>query len=143
MAGLLISSRSRDRSKRSSLTVPGKGAPDTLDVASWNIEFLGDSSNGPSNESLQRANARDILAGADMDVWGLAEIVSTSGFNALKAQLPGYGGFLANDPLVTSARPTPPSAAGRSPTAAARATPSQPARPSLRALNLLDAAVPV
>jgi uncharacterized membrane protein YgcG len=81
-------------------TVPGKGAPDTLDVASWNIEFLGDSSNGPSNETLQRANARDILAGADMDVWGLAEIVSTSGFNALKAQLPGYGGFLANDPLV-------------------------------------------
>ncbi len=82
------------------IVVPAKGAPDTFDVASWNVEFFGDTGSGPTNDTLQRANTRDVIAGADMDIWGLAEIVSTSGFNALKAQLPGYAGFLANDPLV-------------------------------------------
>jgi endonuclease/exonuclease/phosphatase family metal-dependent hydrolase len=83
-------------------TVPAKGADDTLDVASWNIEFFGSTTNGPTNESLQLSNARDVIAGTNFDIWGVAEIVSTTQFNSLKSQLPGYSGFLANDPLVTS-----------------------------------------
>lgn len=84
------------------VTIPARGADDTLDIASWNIEFFGSTSNGPSNETLQRNNARDVIAGTDFDIWGLAEIVGTSQFNTLKSQLPGYAGFLANDPAVTS-----------------------------------------
>lgn len=83
-------------------TIPAKGADDTLDVASWNIEFFGSTSNGPTNETLQLSNARDVIAGTDFDIWGVAEIVSTTQFNSLKSQLSGYSGFLANDPLVTS-----------------------------------------
>jgi endonuclease/exonuclease/phosphatase family metal-dependent hydrolase len=84
------------------VVIPARGADDTLDVASWNIEFFGSTGSGPSNEPLQLANARDVIAGTDFDIWGLAEIVGTSQFNTLKSQLSGYSGFLANDPAVTS-----------------------------------------
>jgi endonuclease/exonuclease/phosphatase family metal-dependent hydrolase len=82
--------------------VPAKGTATTLDIASWNIEWFGDANNGPSDNDLQRENAYDVIAGSDMDIWGVAEIVSTSQFNTLKGQLPGYAGFLANDASVIS-----------------------------------------
>ncbi len=84
------------------VAIPARGADDTLDVGSWNIEFFGSTTNGPTNEPLQLQNARDVIAGTDFDVWGVAEIVDTTQFNSLKSQLAGYAGFLANDPLVTS-----------------------------------------
>jgi endonuclease/exonuclease/phosphatase family metal-dependent hydrolase len=84
------------------VTVPAKGAANTLDIASWNIEWFGSTANGPTNENLQLSNATDVIAGTDFDIWGVAEIVSTSQFNSLKSKLSGYAGFLANDPLVTS-----------------------------------------
>src|SRR5262245_65106362 len=80
--------------------VPGKGTETTLESASWNIEWFGDTSNGPTNEALQLQNVRAVIAGADMDIWGVAEIVSLSQWNSLKAQLPGYAGFLAKEPNV-------------------------------------------
>ena len=80
--------------------VPSKGADTTLDIASWNIEWFGDTSNGPTNESLQLQNARAVIAGANMDIWGVAEIVSLTQWNSLKSQLPGYAGFLAKEPNV-------------------------------------------
>jgi endonuclease/exonuclease/phosphatase family metal-dependent hydrolase len=83
-------------------TVPALGEANTLDLASWNIEFFGSTANGPTDEALQLANARDVIAGTDFDIWGVAEIVSASQFNTLKSQLPGYAGFLANDPSVLS-----------------------------------------
>ncbi|OJH39549.1 hypothetical protein [Cystobacter ferrugineus] len=52
-----------------------------------NIEWFGSSSNGPTNESLQLSNARDVIKGADLDIWGLEEVVSTTSFNSLKSQL--------------------------------------------------------
>jgi endonuclease/exonuclease/phosphatase family metal-dependent hydrolase len=82
--------------------VPGKGTETTLDIASWNIEWFGDTSNGPTNEALQLQNARAVIAGADMDIWGVAEIVSLSQWNSLKAQLPGYAGFIAKEPNVVN-----------------------------------------
>jgi len=83
-------------------TIPSRGTATTFDVGGWNLEWFGDSSNGPTNDSLQLQNARDVIAGADLDVWGLAEIVSSSQFNTLKSQLSGYAGILANDSTVTS-----------------------------------------
>jgi endonuclease/exonuclease/phosphatase family metal-dependent hydrolase len=80
--------------------VPAKGSGSTLDIASWNIEWFGDTANGPTNESLQLQNARAVIAGADMDIWGVAEIVSLAQWNSLKAQLPGYAGFIAKEPNV-------------------------------------------
>lgn len=80
--------------------VPARGTATTLDIASWNIEWLGDTSHGPTNEALQLSNARDVIGGTDFDLWGLAEIVSTAQFESLLDQLPGYDGFLANDARV-------------------------------------------
>ncbi|WP_066370530.1 lamin tail domain-containing protein [Herbidospora mongoliensis] len=83
-------------------TVPSQGSATQLDVGNWNIEWFGSTGNGPTNEALQQQNARDVMAGTGMDVWGLGEIVSTSAFNTLVAGLPGYTGVVANDSRVTN-----------------------------------------
>jgi endonuclease/exonuclease/phosphatase family metal-dependent hydrolase len=82
--------------------VPGRGAATTLDIASWNIEWFGDTGNGPTNEALQLQNARAVISGANMDIWGVAEIVSLTQWNSLKSQLPGYAGFIAKEPNVVN-----------------------------------------
>jgi len=84
------------------VVIPAKGSATTLDVASWNLEWFGDASNGPSNDALQLSNARDVIAGADMDIWGVEEIVSGSQWSSLKSQLSGYTGLLASDAAVVS-----------------------------------------
>lgn len=83
-------------------TVPARGSATTLDIGSWNLEWFGDTSNGPSNEALQLSNVRDVMGGTDFDIWGLEEVVSVPQFNSLVSQLPGYAGFVANDPLVVN-----------------------------------------
>jgi PKD repeat protein len=82
-------------------TIPAQGTSSTLDFGTWNLEWFGYESEGPSNETLQLQNVRDVIAGADLDVWGVQEVVSVSHFDNLVSQLSGYDGFLANDPLVT------------------------------------------
>lgn len=82
-------------------SVPAKGTPQTLDIAEWNMEWFGHTGYGPTNEALQLENIRDVVLGTDVDIWAMVEGCSTPSWNNLKAQLPGYAGFLANDPLVT------------------------------------------
>lgn len=82
--------------------VPAKGTAATLDVAGWNIEWFGSTGNGPSNETLQLQNARDVIAGADFDIWGVAEITGQAAWNNLESQLTGYTGFLAGESTVTN-----------------------------------------
>jgi hypothetical protein len=77
-------------------------------VGHWNIEWFGSDSMGPprstspggSLDDLQIANARDLIGDAGVNLWGLVEMVDTADFQTFKAQLPGYEGFLSNDPLV-------------------------------------------
>ena len=84
------------------VTIPARGTAATLDVASWNIEWFGSTGGGPTNEALQLSNARDVIAGADFDVWGVAEITGQTEWNSLESQLPGYAGFLAGEANVTN-----------------------------------------
>jgi endonuclease/exonuclease/phosphatase family metal-dependent hydrolase len=84
------------------VTVPARGTPGTLDIGEWNIEFFGSTSNGPTNEPLQLSNVHDVILGADLDIWGLEEVVSVTQFNQLVSQLPGYAGLISSDPFVTS-----------------------------------------
>jgi PKD repeat protein len=81
-------------------TVPPQGTASSLDVGNWNIEWFGDPANGPANDALQLSNVKDVISGADLDIWGLEEVVDTAEWNQLKAQLPGYTGILANEPIV-------------------------------------------
>lgn len=83
------------------IAVPPRGEVDVLDVGEWNIEWFGSTANGPSDEALQLSRARDVIAGADLDLWGVEEIVSVAQFDQLVAALPGYDGLLANDASVT------------------------------------------
>jgi hypothetical protein len=83
-----------------SVTVPPKGTATSLDIGGWNIEWFGDTANGPTDENLQRDNVADVLLGTDMDLWGLAEVVSTTQFDQVMAKLPGYKGFLSDNALV-------------------------------------------
>jgi len=83
------------------VTVPAQGTATTVDFGNWNIEWFGSTSNGPANETLQLQNIRDVILGSDLDIWGLEEVVSTTSFNSLKSQLPGYAGLVASDAIVT------------------------------------------
>jgi len=89
--------------------VPDAGVPDAgtafpLQVGNWNIEWFGDTGTGrgPTDEQLQLNNVRTVISGADADFWGLQEVVNVNHFNTLKQGLPGYDGFVANDPRVPS-----------------------------------------
>jgi endonuclease/exonuclease/phosphatase family metal-dependent hydrolase len=84
------------------VVVPAQGTAATLDVGSWNVEWFGDGANGPSNDALQLSNVKDVIAGADLDVWGLEEVVDGVEWSSLKSQLTGYTGILSNDASVTS-----------------------------------------
>lgn len=80
---------------------PAEGTSSTLDFGTWNLEWFGDTENGPSNEQLQLENVHFIISGLDMDLWSVQEVTSVPHFDDLVSQLSGYDGFLANDPFVT------------------------------------------
>ena len=79
-------------------TIPPVGADDTFDVGTWNIEWLGHSSNGPSNDALQIDQVRKVIAETGIDLWGVQEIADTDDFDALLVALgPDYDGRLATN----------------------------------------------
>lgn len=86
--------------REDAVTIPSRGFASTLDVGCWNLEYFGAPNQGPSDDTLQLQNARDVILGADLDLWGVEEIVNAAQFNTLVSQLPGYAGLLANDASV-------------------------------------------
>ncbi|MEO1021455.1 MAG: T9SS type A sorting domain-containing protein [Bacteroidota bacterium] len=67
-------------------TTPGyaqSGSDDSFEVVTWNIEWFGSTSRGPSNESLQLTNAARVIARLDADVYALQEITSQNVLNEL------------------------------------------------------------
>lgn len=61
----------------------------TLDVATWNMEWFGSSSNGPGDETLQYNNAKKLLQGMGADIIALQEVVDMNLANQLATEL-GY-----------------------------------------------------
>ncbi len=102
LALLACSASVGDPGTPSGPTIPAVGTSGTLDLATWNLEWFGDSGNGPTDEALQQLNVRSVLAGMDCDVWALEEVVNSSAFQALLNGLPGYAGVLASDAAVTN-----------------------------------------
>ncbi len=85
---------------RTLTTVPAQGSADRLDVGQWNLEWFGSPGLAPFDDALQQANARDVISGSAVELWALIEVVDGARFEALKAQLPGFDGLVANDPRV-------------------------------------------
>jgi hypothetical protein len=77
-------------------TVSPVGSPDRLDVATWNIEWFGSTSNGPNDVQRQFDNVRAIIEGSEIDLWSVQEISNPALFQALLDSLgDGFGGTLA------------------------------------------------
>lgn len=81
--------------------IPARGSPTTLDVGEWNLEWFGDRANGPASESAQQDNVRAVLAGVDLDVWGVAEVADSVQLQRTVNAVPGFTALVANDPSVT------------------------------------------
>jgi endonuclease/exonuclease/phosphatase family metal-dependent hydrolase len=81
--------------------VPSEDRPETVDAISWNVEWFGDTVNGPTSETLQQTNVARALSQLDADLFGLVEVVSPEAFAAVLAKMPGHDGILSNDPRVT------------------------------------------
>ncbi len=47
---------------------PKLGSDTLLDIATWNVEWLGNSSNGPTDENMQYNNVKDLIGQTDFDV---------------------------------------------------------------------------
>ncbi len=59
----------------------------TFDVATWNIEWFGSPSNGPSDDDRQVQNVRDIMLGSGIELWAVQEIANTGRFQELLTDL--------------------------------------------------------
>jgi len=68
----------------------------TFDVVTWNIEWFGDSGNGPSDDQRQMENVLEVIQTIDADLYALQEIANLSLFNQLVDSLEGFSGFWAN-----------------------------------------------
>jgi hypothetical protein len=55
---------------------PKLGNDTTLDVATWNLEWFGDatSGNGPSDETTQFNNVKNLLNQTEFDIIGVQEM---------------------------------------------------------------------
>lgn len=79
-------------------SVTAVGQDETLDIATWNIEWFGSANNGPSNDEVQISNAAAVIAGSQIDLWGVQEIADSGDFNALLTALgDDYEGELATN----------------------------------------------
>jgi endonuclease/exonuclease/phosphatase family metal-dependent hydrolase len=74
--------------------VPKVGSDTTLDIATWNIEWFGDSLNGPSNEVTQLKNVTEVISSMDMDIISLCEVSNAGYWQKLQNNLPGYGAVI-------------------------------------------------
>ena len=69
-------------------------APDkSFKVATWNTNWLGNISNGPTNETLQQRNFQQVLDSLKADIYVLEEVSNLPVFNSIVAKNTNYKGF--------------------------------------------------
>jgi len=78
--------------------IPGDDTPinETFDVVTWNIEWFGDNSNGPSDEEVQFQNVKTLISTVDADLYAFQEISNSAQFERLVSEMTEYGGFEAD-----------------------------------------------
>lgn len=91
---------------RSQADIPGTGKPQgtvssisvdkTFDVTTWNINWYGNTANGPSNEALQQANVLQVLDSLKSDLYFLEEVSNPTAFKNLVAKMKGYEGVCSS-----------------------------------------------
>jgi endonuclease/exonuclease/phosphatase family metal-dependent hydrolase len=73
--------------------VPADGV---LETVTWNIEWYGSGSRGPSNEKLQTKNVVEILDSLHADLYAFQEIADQEALNNIVQYMDGYSGFTAS-----------------------------------------------
>lgn len=79
--------------------VKGNSYPATtsLNVVNWNIEYFGSTSNGPTDDNLQQANAKKVMDQLGADAYGISEVVDVSRFGSLVSSLNGGYSYVVAD----------------------------------------------
>jgi hypothetical protein len=75
-------------------------APSPFVVGNWNIEWFGSTSEGPTDETLQHANAVKVMKSMDADLWSLQEIVDPAAMAKLATDLGAYEALPSSDASV-------------------------------------------
>lgn len=78
-----------------SAQIPNMNSSDRLDVATWNVEWFGSSTNGPTNNDRQLQYASDIINTLDLDILALQEISDVAYWNRLLFNCSNYTGVLS------------------------------------------------
>ena len=63
--------------------VPSFGAPDRIDLASWNLMWYGHPVYGSANKTAQRSSIGEVLRNARIDIWFFQEVCDTGDFSDL------------------------------------------------------------
>lgn len=75
---------------------PALGKDSSLDIATWNLEWFGDTENGPTNETTQQSNVRNLIMQTDFDVFAVQEVSNEQAFASMNTLLDfKYGNMLA------------------------------------------------
>ena len=67
---------------------------ETLDIGQLNLEWFGDSMNGPTDNNLQLKNSVQLIKTMDLDLLSLCEISDSNYWKRLLTLLPNYEGIL-------------------------------------------------
>lgn len=82
------------KTERVNAQIPKFGQDTLTEMATWNIEWFGDTQNGPTNESLQFSNVKNTILQTDIDIWSVCEISNPVVFQNLLNELPAYASTL-------------------------------------------------
>ena len=74
---------------------PKFGVDSLLEIATWNVEWFGDTANGPSNEVNQFNNVVKLIKSADIDIWSLEEVSDNQTYLNMMTQLTGYSSSIS------------------------------------------------
>ena len=62
----------------------------SLDIVTWNIEWFGHPTFGPSDNALQMANVKTVINTINADIYEFEEVSDSVGFKSMIASIPGY-----------------------------------------------------
>ncbi len=78
--------------------VPQLGSDSTLEIATWNVYWLGDATqgNGPSDETLQYNNVKQFCLQSNLDLIAFQELSNPTTYYQLNKDLPTYASMMSD-----------------------------------------------
>lgn len=67
-----------------------------LETVTWNVEWYGHTSRGPSDEALQTSNAVEVLDSLEADLYALQEVFDNDALQNIVSKMAEYRGFTSD-----------------------------------------------